>query len=256
MAMSYKVRFWERLSGRGPHLYGFFGCMHYAAMRPAEVIHLRKAQCRLPVTGWGLLNLKGGVVTAGKEWTDDGAVHEVHSLKRCAAKATRPVPIPPVLVRVLREHIEQFGVAPDGRLLRNAKGHYIDASAYGITWNRAREATLTLDEHALELAKRPYDLRHAGIFFWLASGVDPAECARRAGQSIQVLFRHYAKFLAETRDHANRLIEDSMRRWEGVTEADEGGLTGYWPGMAPEQLVRGGIRVGEIGSKTEFRLTA
>jgi hypothetical protein len=46
-------------------------------------------------------------------------------------------------------------------------------------------------------------LRHAGISFWLASGVDPAECARRAGQSIQVLFRYCAKFLADARNHAN-----------------------------------------------------
>ncbi|WP_329216210.1 hypothetical protein [Streptomyces microflavus] len=114
---------------------------------------------------------------------------------------------------MLREHIERFGVAPDGRLFRNAAGNYIEAAAYGITWRRAREATLTLDEHALALAKRPYDLRHAGISFWLASGVDPAECARRAGQSIQVLFRYYAKFLAEARNHANTLIEESMRRW-------------------------------------------
>ncbi|WP_329371006.1 hypothetical protein [Streptomyces sp. NBC_01483] len=122
------------LPGRGPHLYAFFGCMYYAAMRSAEVIHLQKSQCRLPTSGWGLRNLKGGVVTAGKEWTDDGAVHEIHSLKRRAAKATRPVPIPPVLVRMLREHIRTFGVAPDGRLFRNAAGNYIDASAYGITW--------------------------------------------------------------------------------------------------------------------------
>lgn len=176
---------------------------------------MQKSRCRLPASGWGLLNLKGGVVTAGKEWTNDGAVHEVHSLKRRAAKATRPVPIPPVLVRMLREHIVSFGVAPDGRLFRNAAGNYVDPAAYGITWGRAREAALTLDEHALELAKRPYDLRHAGISFWLASGVDPAECARRAGQSIQVLFRYYAKFLAEARNHANSLIEESMRRWEG-----------------------------------------
>lgn len=210
------------LPGRGPHLYAFFGCMYYAAMRPAEVIHLQKSQCRLPAKGWGLLNLKGGIVMAGKEWTDDGAVHEIHSLKRRAAKATRPVPIPPVLVRMLREHIERFGVAPDGRVFRNAAGNYIDASAYGITWHRARESALTLDELALELAPRPYDLRHAGISFWLASGVDPAECARRAGQSIQVLFRYYAKFLAEARHHANRLIEDSMRRWDEHEDAAAG----------------------------------
>ncbi|WP_330456337.1 hypothetical protein [Streptomyces sp. NBC_00820] len=227
-------------------------------MRPAEVIHLQKSQCRLPASGWGLLNLKGGVVTAGKEWTDDGAVHEIHSLKRRAAKATRPVPIPPVLVRMLREHIRSFGVAPDGRLFRNAAGNYIDASAYGITWGRARETVLTIDEHALDLAKRPYDLRHAGISFWLASGVDPAECARRAGQSIQVLFRYYAKFLADARNHANTLIEDSMRRWEEATDDDdaESALAGSWPGNAPELLVRAGIRVGDIGSKGVFRLAA
>ncbi|WP_412566355.1 integrase [Streptomyces europaeiscabiei] len=204
----------KALPGRGPHLYAFFGCMYYAAMRPAEVIHLKQTQCRLPASGWGLLNLKGGVVTAGKEWTDDGAVHEIHSLKRRAAKATRPIPIPPVLVQMLREHIQHFGVATDGRVFRNAAENYIEPSAYGITWGRAREAVLTLEEQTLELAKRPYDLRHAGISFWLASGVDPAECARRAGQSIHVLFRYYAKFLAETRDHANRLIEESMRHWE------------------------------------------
>lgn len=75
------------------------------------------------------------------------------------------------------------------------------------------EATPTLDEHALELAKRPYDLRHAGISFWLSSGVDPSECARRAGQGVRVLFRYYARFLAETRNHANRLIEESMQWW-------------------------------------------
>ncbi|MET8034831.1 hypothetical protein [Streptomyces sp. NPDC005345] len=94
--------------------------MYYAAMRPAEAIHSQKSQCRLPASEWGLLNLKGGVVTAGKEWTNDGVVHEVHSLKRRADKGTRPVRIPPVLVRTLREHIESFGVAPDGHLFRNA----------------------------------------------------------------------------------------------------------------------------------------
>lgn len=118
-------------------------------------------------------------------------------------------------MRRLRNHIDRFGVAADGRIFQNEAGNYIETSAYCITWGRAREVALTLDEHALNLANRPYDLRHAGISFWLASGVDPAECARRAGQSIQVLLRCYAKFLAGARDHANQLIEESMNRWEG-----------------------------------------
>ncbi|WP_330329088.1 integrase [Streptomyces sp. NBC_00536] len=156
------------------------------AVAPAEVIHLQLSQCHLPTSGWGMLNLTGGIVAAGKGWTDDGSVHEVHSLKRRALKATRPVPIPPSFVAVLREHIDRFGVAPDGRLFRNAAGNYVEAGAYGITWARARRKALADHEQSSSLAKRPYDLRHAGISFWLYSGVDPAECARRAGQSIQV----------------------------------------------------------------------
>ncbi|WPO75566.1 site-specific integrase [Streptomyces sp. KN37] len=204
--------------GRGPHLEAFFGCMYYAAMRAAEVIHLRLEQCHLPETGWGMLNLSGGVVVAGKDWTDDGAVYEVHSLKRRAAAATRPVPIPPQFVRMLLAHVERFGVTPDGRLFRNEAGNYVDVAGYGTTWSRARNYVLTRTELASGLAKRPYDLRHAGISFWLHSGVDPAECARRAGQSIEVLFRYYAKFLDGVQDHANRLIEQSMQEWDRVSK--------------------------------------
>ncbi|WP_326763646.1 hypothetical protein OG978_02800 [Streptomyces sp. NBC_01591] len=111
---------------------------YFAAMRPAEVIHLRIDQCHLPKTGWGMLNLSGGVVTSGKEWTDDGEVREVHSLKRRAASATRPVPIPPQFVRMLRAHVKRFDVAPDGRLFRDQAANYVDVAAYGITWARAR----------------------------------------------------------------------------------------------------------------------
>ncbi|MFF9896837.1 hypothetical protein [Streptomyces longispororuber] len=67
-------------------------------------------------------------------------------------------------------------------------------------------------------AKRPYDLRHAGISFWSYSGVDPAECARRAGQSIEVLLRHYTKFLDGVREQANRLIKQSMQEWDCVSQ--------------------------------------
>ena len=196
---------------------------------------LQRSQCRLPETGWGLLHLKGGVVIAGKGWTDDGSVHEVHPLKRRAVGATRPVPIPPVLVQLLRAHIDRFGVAPDGRVFRNAAGGYIDPRAYGMTWARAREKALTFDEHAVLLAKRPYDLRSAGISFWLASGVDPAECARRAGQGIQVMFRYYAKFISGAQDHANHLIEASMGRWDMRRDAEAPGSTASWTGSGAEE---------------------
>ncbi|MEV7872407.1 hypothetical protein AB0P17_41310 [Streptomyces sp. NPDC088124] len=94
-----------------------------------------------------------------------------------------------------------------------------------ITWTRGRsDASATSQAPIAGRPKRPYDLRHAGISFWLYSGVDPAECARRAGQSIEVLFRHYAKFLDGVREQANRLIEQSMQEWGRVSqgEATEG----------------------------------
>ncbi len=73
-------------------------------------------------------------------------------------------------------------------------------------------------ERASGLAKRPYGLRHAGISLWLHSGVDPAECARRAGQSIEVLFRRNAKFLDGVSEQAKRLIEQSMPEWDRVSQ--------------------------------------
>ncbi|MFH8387899.1 hypothetical protein ACH4E7_44695 [Kitasatospora sp. NPDC018058] len=68
------------------------------------------------------------------------------------------------------------------------------------------------EEQATPLAKRPYDVRHAGISLWLASGVPPAECARRAGHSITVLLRVYAKCIHGDEDHANRLITERLAR--------------------------------------------
>ncbi|MEU2233525.1 hypothetical protein [Streptomyces vietnamensis] len=127
-------------------------------------------------------------------------------------------------------HMERFGGEPDGRLFRNREGNYVKASAYGLTWARARRHALTRMELASGLGKRPYDLRHAGISFWLYSGVDPAECARRAGQSIEVLFRFYAKFLDGVREQANRLIEQSMEEWGRI---GQGGLLS-WAGLGPE----------------------
>jgi len=38
---------------------------------------------------------------------------------------------------------------------------------------------------------------------------------------IEVLFRHYAKFLDGVRDQANRLIEQSMHEWDRVSQGAE-----------------------------------
>ncbi|MFB6961890.1 site-specific integrase [Streptomyces sp. NPDC056309] len=198
---------------RGQHLEAFFGCLYYAAMRPAEAAALCSTQCHLPDKGWGILTLRQGIVRAGRNWTDDGTAHETRHLKARAVKDSRPVPIPPHFVRVLRQHLAAHGTAPDGRLFRTNRGGLLQETGYGEVWAKARESVLTESEAASLLARRPYDLRHAGVSFWLSSGVDAMECARRAGHSIAVLHRVYAKVLDQSRERANSRIEAALREW-------------------------------------------
>jgi integrase len=56
----------------------------------------------------------------------------------------------------------------------------------------------------------PHSLRHAGVSLWLASGVDATEVARRAGHSVAVLYRFYAKVLHGVQEQANERIERAL----------------------------------------------
>ncbi|WP_307853920.1 hypothetical protein [Streptomyces tagetis] len=120
------------------------------------------------------------------------------------------MPIPPVLVRLVRDHIKEFGTAEDGRLFRAVQGGHLLSKEYGEIWQAARKEVLTEAEVASPLADVPYSLRHAGVSLWLDSGVTPAEVARRAGHSIAVLFRFYAKAIHGSQDRANALIESRL----------------------------------------------
>ncbi|WP_329315655.1 tyrosine-type recombinase/integrase [Streptomyces sp. NBC_01262] len=192
---------------RGAHLSAFFGCMYYAAMRPEEVSVLSVEQCTLPETGWGRVDLSGARPQVGSGWTDDGKPYEERGLKHRARRTVRRVPIPPALVLLLREHIEQFGTGDDGRLFRAVRGGPVRSQEYGAVWKEARRTALTPAQVASPLAFIPYDLRHACVSFWLRSGVSLAETARRAGQSIAVLQRYYAKVLDGEEDRMNDLID-------------------------------------------------
>jgi integrase len=58
----------------------------------------------------------------------------------------RIVPIPPPLVRLLREHLKEFGTAKDGRLFSSERGNVIAASSYSRAWKWARELALVPDQ--------------------------------------------------------------------------------------------------------------
>ena len=200
----------EAQGERGRRLVAFFGCIYYAALRPAEALALRKDNCVLPGRGWGRINVSHSSPRAGADWTDDGSPREQRGLKHRGQRETRSVPIPPELVRLLQAHIEQYGVAQDGRLFRTGTGGAIQDSTYADVWRHVRKAVLTPEQAESPLARRPYDLRHAAISLWLNAGVPATEVARRAGHGVAVMLAVYANCIDGQDDAVNGRIEHAL----------------------------------------------
>lgn len=83
----------------------------------------------------------------------------------------------------------------------------VSSSTYARVWNEARQYALLPVQVASPLAGRPYDLRHAAVSLWLNGGVPATEVANRAGHSVEVLLRVYAKCVYGERDVINTKIE-------------------------------------------------
>ncbi|MFI8868533.1 tyrosine-type recombinase/integrase [Streptomyces sp. NPDC053707] len=203
---------------RGQHLEAFFGAVYYVATRPGEAVALRESDFLLPPESepeaWGEVLVSESHPEVGGGWTDSGKSHDERGLKHRARKAVRSVPVPPVYVRMVRSHIERFGVAPDGRLFRAARGGRLTSNEYSEVWSEARKTVLSEQELRTPLADVPYALRHAAISLWIKSGMDPVEAASRAGHSLAVLYRFYAKLLKGGSAAANRLVELGLRAEE------------------------------------------
>ncbi|GIF12241.1 hypothetical protein FHX34_104228 [Actinoplanes teichomyceticus] len=174
---------------RTPELVAFFGCMYYAALRPEEVLNLREDEYERPKVegGWGALHLTGSTVAVGHGWGDEGGRIERRGLKHRAKSATRPVPAPPPLCRLLDHHIAEYKLALDGRLSITRRGpgrryvptlgQPIPSNSYGKAWRAAREAALTPAQVRSPLARRPYDLRHAAVSLRPNAGVPATQVA-------------------------------------------------------------------------------
>jgi hypothetical protein len=128
-----------------------------------------------------------------------------------ARTAIRTVPIPPQLAGLLRWHLQTFGCAADGRLFRGARGGPLSESLYGRVWHQARAAAMPEDGTGAQPVRRPYDLRHAALSLWLASGAPPAEVAARAGHSVRVLLTIYAHGIPGCDQIASQHIEQALR---------------------------------------------
>jgi integrase len=212
----------EAIRADAPTFEGFFGCIYYAAMRPSEVRNLRDQDLWLPETGWGKAILSGSYQDTGKDWSDDGELGEERGLKHRVRTATRPVPLAPPLVQLLRRHLTEYETGRDGWLFVNRVGpggHPLPASlsrpvplsAVGRVLQAARQKAFTEAEQRSPLAGRAYDLRHAAVSTWLAAGVPPTQVAQWAGHSVAVLLKVYAHAIDGQAEAARRRIEEALK---------------------------------------------
>jgi integrase len=183
---------------QGSPLVAFFALMCYAALRPEEVTSLKKQNLSLPAKGWGDLHLEAARPEIGKEWTDSGRASEEGPLKHREAATVRTVPCPPVLTELLHQHLTTFGTARDGRLFRGAReGGRVGSSVYGRVWATARERVFTPEV----------------VTTWLTGGVEATRVAKRAGHSLAVLLRVYAKCLDGGEQAARERVGRAFNGW-------------------------------------------
>lgn len=151
--------------------------------------------------------------SVGKQWTDSGE-NPRRPRPQEPARGRGPACADPHLVTILRNHIDTFGVAGDGRLFTNRRRGVVGSATYYRVWPEARAPALPPAAVASPLAARPYDLRHSALSTWLNSGVDATEVAERAGHSVEVLLSRYAKCIDGRQEIANRKIEELLAEYD------------------------------------------
>lgn len=163
---------------------------YYAGLRPSEVVMLRPRALVLSADGWGRIN----VVEADISFDQPGE----------PKTGPRAVPIPPKLVSILREWIDENAFdSPDDLLFRTSGGKRPSASNWGRAWHRALAA---VGQEPLRI----YDCRHAAATTWLRAGVPLAETARRLGHSVETLVANYVGALDDEEHIGNTRIESIL----------------------------------------------
>jgi integrase len=206
----------------GPRLVAFFALMYYSGLRPEEAVNVNRDAISLPAVtdsgAWGELHLTSAAPHAGSHWTNDGSLRETRALKHRIEGESRPVPIPPPLVIILRAHLADFPDGPEGRLFYGVRAETLPSTTYMHVWRAARKAALTPREQASPLARRPYDLRHACVSTWLNAGASAPQVAQWAGHGVDVLLKIYAKCVEGQDEVAKRRIAAALASEDDAVE--------------------------------------
>jgi len=200
------LAFIRAMGKRGPLFAAFLAVVFYSGARPSEVAALCLRHCTLPETGWGVLVLTKSAAAAGAAWTDSGAVRDDRGLKLRAAGDERRVPIPPVLVAVLRAHVVAKHIR-GGLLFTTGTGAMLSEAEVGEFWHAGRAAAMP--DAAPEALARVYDLRHAAASVWLRT-VPVGVVAERLGHSAEMCLRVHFHHIMGDEPRWNDAIEAAM----------------------------------------------
>jgi hypothetical protein len=194
---------------RGEHMEAFFGCLYYVALRPAEAVALREADCVLPERGWAgsIWPPRSLALAPGGPTTAPAASNAASSTGRPAKPAASPSR--PPWLRCSAPTSPATAPAPAGTCSAPPAADR-STTQDGVKSGSARPLALTPAQQASPLARRPYDLRHAAVSLWLNAGVPPTEVARRAGQGVAVLLKVYANCIDGQARAANQRIGDAL----------------------------------------------
>ena len=168
----------------------------YAGLRPGEAISLEVEDLVLPDSGWGAIKVSrawSGV--EGGKWNSND--EEIAGPK--TQRSRRTVPIPPVLVAILTEYIEQSTIVA-GPLFLTRSGSRPTQS----NWVRALHRACDTAGWSSPLS--PYGLRRTNASH-LTQAIPIAEAAARLGHSVEVLTRHYVKRVAGQTALSNQILD-------------------------------------------------
>lgn len=159
---------------------------YYAGLRPSEVVMLRAECLHLPRRGWGRIDVNEADVS----FDEPGE----------PKTGPRVVPIPPVLVAILRDWVDGQALAGSALLFRTRTGSRPTQSNWARSLHRAMRM---IDAPPMRI----YDCRHAAATTWLRAGVPLGEAAKRLGHSVETLVSTYVGALDGDESLANQRID-------------------------------------------------
>lgn len=189
--------------------------MALCGLRPNEAVGLLWDDVELPEDsspGW--LTVRRTRRRVAARWLDPDEDPEWGPLKDRDIAETRRVPIHPLLVERLREHVHAFGIGPGG-LVFHRLGRPFDLTLFARdVWEPARSSMFppradlpTDDPRQPKLSRlRRHDLRHAACSWWLRAGIDATVCQRWSGHKSLSVFLDVYQGVAPGRE------EEGVRR--------------------------------------------